>query len=94
MPLPASQKPIDPKNLKSFQRISAQDMRYLKELGDAVARQREMTNPTKVSLGEKFRRAVDFHVTTIRRLVNKILYENAAPDHARDHTFLADHQDD
>ena len=106
MPQTTSQKSIDPNNLKSFQRISAQDMRYLKELGDAAARQREMANPTKVSLAEKFRRAVDFHAKTIRRLVDKMFYENVpsdhapdhafdhAPDHATDHTFVAKHRDD
>jgi flagellar motor switch protein FliM len=90
MPQTANQKSIHPSNLKSFQRISAQDMRYLKELGDAAARQREMSDPTKISLGQKLRRAVDFHVQTVRRLVDRLLYENVPAEN----TLISDQADD
>ena len=32
---------VDPSNLKSFQRISPEDLRYLKELGEAIAVSRQ-----------------------------------------------------
>jgi len=34
---------MDPANLKSFQKISQEDLRYLKELGKATAGARELT---------------------------------------------------
>jgi len=48
---------MDPANLKSFQKISQEDLRYLKELGKATAGAREMAAAslhTEAMVKEKF----------------------------------------
>jgi hypothetical protein len=44
---------IDPSNLKSFQRISLEDARYLKELGKAIAFARAHAGQSSDSEGQK-----------------------------------------
>ncbi len=70
----------DPSNLKSFQRISLEDARYLKALGSAMALARELSDlALAAKKEEKFDLKLTFNrlVEQLKTALDKMLYETA-----------------
>ena len=59
---------MDPANLKSFQRISQEDLRYLRELGEATAQAHNEKAPVKLELKQLPAKILTLIENTIERL--------------------------
>jgi hypothetical protein len=74
---------IDPANLKSFQRISEEDMRYLREV-DRVRRESLAAGEDEmretIPLRQRLRAASITARKIMRRMLNKIIYERVPAD--------------
>ena len=67
---------MDPANLKSFQKISLEDARYLQALGKATAFARQSAaGRMQARGGINLRRCKDFFLSLFGRTMDKMLYE-------------------
>lgn len=78
-----AQSVVDPSNLKSFQRISQEDLRYLKELGKAIdfareSRQAQQVEPEKEKVA--LRQLPRKFFNLLKSSVGKMMYETV-PTH-------------
>jgi hypothetical protein len=74
---------VEPSNLKSFQRISPEDMLYLKELGEAIALTRAQEEGRKLKKETQFLELIMqprkvFHL--LKDALDKLLYETVPAD--------------
>ncbi|MBU6451235.1 MAG: hypothetical protein KGS72_05630 [Cyanobacteria bacterium REEB67] len=78
-------KKVDQANLKSFQRISEEDMRYLRELdrsrrANTTRENDELQESIPITLHQRLRAALITARKIMRRTLNKILYERVPGD--------------